>query len=117
MFRNSRAARKPTEKQTPATDREHHTRQLIVWRRCKSCDWEHQGVEAEDADVSCPRCHAVTEVVALSPAPAGAGAGECVPSGTATGQQETEPGRLPARASVTDRARKERPRRRNERKR
>jgi hypothetical protein len=43
-----------------------------VWRTCRVCDWEGRVVETEHTagvDAICPRCHALTELVAMAPVP------------------------------------------------
>jgi hypothetical protein len=70
MSRNPRAARKSQDK-PPATAGDRRPRQVLAWRTCLVCDWEGQVVETGDADAMCPRCHALTELVAMAPVPAG----------------------------------------------
>src|SRR5438552_3342977 len=66
MSRHPRAARQTQDKPS-ATAGEPRPRQILVWRTCPVCEWEGQVVEAENADPTCPRCQAVTELVAMAP--------------------------------------------------
>src|SRR6058998_2969589 len=70
MSRTPRAARKDQDKQ-PAMAGEPRPRQILVWRTCPVCDWDDQVVESENADPTCPRCQATTELVAMAPVPPG----------------------------------------------
>src|SRR2546430_6845594 len=70
MSRNPRAARKSQDK-PPATAGDPRPRRVLVWRTCLVCDWEGQVVETGDADAMCPRCHGLTELVAVAAVPAG----------------------------------------------
>jgi hypothetical protein len=97
MFHNSRAARKPHGKQALAPDDETRTRRLLVWRKCVVCDWEDKLVEAEDAEGTCPRCHSLTELVAMAPPPAG---GEPIRSSAAESERLREPKRSRAGAAT-----------------
>ena len=75
MSRNPRAARKSQDK-PPATAGDPRPRQVLVWRTCLVCDWEGQVVETGDVDAICPRCHGLTELVAMAAVPAGGAPGE-----------------------------------------
>jgi len=71
MLRNPRGARKRQDKQRPAAG-ETRPRGVLVWRTCRVCDWEARMVETDQAasvDAICPRCHALTELVAMAPVP------------------------------------------------
>src|SRR5438552_10208134 len=70
MSRHTRAARNSHVK-PPATAGEPRPRQILVWRTCPVCEWEGEVVESENAEPTCPRCQAVTELVAMAPIPPG----------------------------------------------
>lgn len=69
MARHERAvARQKTILEAPAEQRTApFTAPLLVWRECRACGWETRGVEtAATQQTLCPRCHAVSERVAMA---------------------------------------------------